>query len=102
MLAKHQPKIVDLSQTEQWANRVNGVLAEIPKINSLEKTLEVQDEDAELTQTEKVLNGLVQKTRASLVQGNSAIQHKLGTLPDADKVMTEEQYEQQMSFILKH
>ena len=102
MLQKHRPEVIDLAQSNQWASRINGVLAEIPKINELEHALEVQDEDAELTQINKSLKALVTKTQTSMIDGNTQIKKKIGTQPDSDKVMTEEQYEQQMSFILKH
>ena len=61
--------------------------------SELESLLEIQDEDKELD----MIGGKIQKVNAlavqNLVQGNKQIQDKIGHLPDADKVMTESQYE---------
>ena len=41
-------------------------------------------------------------TTANLTQGNKSIRDKVGRIPDAAKVMSDEDYGNSMSFILKH
>ena len=42
------------------------------------------------------------KAKAEFEQGNKKIRDKVGAIPDAAKVLTDKQYEDQMSFVLKH
>ena len=50
-----------------------------------------------------ILSGkVVAETRAQIESGNKHIREKLGKIPDATKVLTEKQYDDQMSFVLKH
>ena len=77
-------------------------MAQIPKINQLEKLLEIQDEDAELTMINKQMKKTIDETNQALVQGNNKIREKLGQMPEDAKIMTDKQYEDQMAFVLKH
>jgi len=44
----------------------------------------------------------LKSTKEKVETGNRKIRDKLGAIPDAAKVLTEKQYEDQMSFVLKH
>jgi hypothetical protein len=44
----------------------------------------------------------LKNTKAKVEAGNRKIRDKLGAIPDGAKVLTERQYEDQMSFVLKH
>ena len=48
MLKKHQPTEIDSGLVDKLQKKTFEVIAQIPKINNLEKSLEIQDEDAEL------------------------------------------------------
>ena len=102
MLKKHQPTTIDLSVLPTIEKRAFNMIQELPKINALEKELEIQDKDAELTMIQKKVEKDVQAIKDSLQHANSEIMDKIGSLPDADKVMTEDQYQNEMSFVLKH
>ena len=52
--------------------------------------------------TQKNLQNLVQQTHSKMSSGNEKISMKIGSMPDSEKVMTEKDYEDQMSFVLKH
>ena len=41
-------------------------------------------------------------SKEKVEMGNRKIRDKLGAIPDAAKVLTEKQYDDQMSFVLKH
>ena len=45
---------------------------------------------------------MITTTLSQVKEGNKEIRTKLGQMPDADKVLTDKQYEENMSFILKH
>ena len=102
MKEKHRPTLMDTKIADKFEKRASKVVAQIPNINKLENALEIQEEDAELASISKHLSALSQKTKDAMVTGNKEIQKKMGSLPDADKVMTEKDYEDSMSFILKH
>jgi len=59
MLQKHQPSELDMSMIKGIEEKGNEVIAQIPKINQLEATLEIQEEDAEL-------DGIKKKIQKSL------------------------------------
>ena len=50
-LEMHQPVEMTTDKVEELAKKTNAILAQIPRINKLEQTLEIQDEDAELAKT---------------------------------------------------
>ena len=52
--------------------------------------------------TQKSLQNLVKETKNKMSNGNQKINMKIGSMPDSEKVMTEKDYEDQMSFVLKH
>ena len=68
----------------------------------MEKLLEVQEEDAELVTIRKSLEGELDKTTSAFKKGNDEIKAKLGAMPDSAKIVSDKDYEDQMSFVLKH
>ena len=60
-------------------------MAQMPKINDLEKALEVQDEDAELVAIKKQMEKSISETEKKLKDGNAKIAEKLGNTPDSAK-----------------
>ena len=70
MLAKHQPSEIDAAVGDQLEKKAHEVMAQLPKINELEKLLEIQDEDAEITMINKQIKKSVSSTNEALVQGN--------------------------------
>ena len=42
------------------------------------------------------------KTKQVVEESNKVVLDHMGKKPDADKIMTEEQYQDQLSFVLKH
>ena len=102
MLLKHQPSELDMSMIKGLEEKGSEIIAQIPKINQLEATLEIQEEDAELDSIKKKIQKSLSTARAQIESGNKQIQQKVGAIPDAAKVLTEKQYEDQMSFVLKH
>ena len=102
MSSKNQPQKLsdsELKTIEQRSKQVEGQLA---KINRLEQSLEIQDEDRELTKIASKLDENIEKTKTALATASKTISTKMGKMPDFDKIMTEEQYENQLSFVLKH
>ena len=102
MLKKHQPSELDLSMIKGLEEKGKEIIAQIPKINQLENVLEIQDEDAELAAVQQKIQKTISNAKAQIENGNKQIQQKVGAIPDAAKVLTEKQYEDQMSFVLKH
>ena len=102
MLLKHQPSELDTSMIKGLEEKGQEIIAQIPKINQLENTLEIQEEDAELDSIKKKIQKSLSSARSQIESGNKQIQQKVGAIPDAAKVLTEKQYEDQMSFVLKH
>ena len=102
MLKKHQPTQLDLSVIPSIEKKANSIIQRIPEINELEKELEIQDTDSELAMIQKKVGKDVQAVKDALLHANQEIKDKIGSLPDADKVMTEDQYQDEMSFVLKH
>ena len=68
----------------------------------MEKSLEIQENDAELAQIEKKIKSTVQETKQKIAEGNKQIHDKNGAIPEGARIMTETQYDDQMSFVLKH
>ena len=64
--------------------------------------MDVQEEDPELVSIKSKIEKNVSDARSHLDEGNRQIAAKVGAIPDAAKVLTEKQYEDQMSFVLKH
>lgn len=102
MLQKHQPSELDPQMVASLDEKKNEILAQIPKINKLETDLDIQDEDPELLSIKQKIEKNINEARSQLEDGNKKIQAKIGAIPDAAKVLTEKQYEDQMSFVLKH
>lgn len=102
MLKKHQPSELDMAMIKGLEEKGSEIIAQIPKINQLENTLEIQEEDAELAQIKQKIQKSINTARSQIESGNKQIQQKVGAIPDAAKVLTEKQYEDQMSFVLKH
>ena len=102
MLAKHQPSEIDASVGQKLEKKATEVMSQLPKINQLEKLLEIQEEDAEISMINRQIKKGVQETNQALVQGNNQIREKLGQMPEDAKILTDKQYEDQMSFVLKH
>ena len=48
MLEKHQPTLIDASLSQSMSQRATEMMSTFPKINELEKELEIQDTDLEL------------------------------------------------------
>ena len=78
------------------------IISQIPKINQLETLLEIQEDDAELNVVKQKINKTIKNARSQIEEGNKKIRAKVGAIPDAAKVLTEGEYQDQMSFILKH
>ena len=93
---------MDSQQLDQLNKRSSEIMAQFSKINDLESKLEVQDEDAELKMIKSNIKKEVTQARAEFEAGNRKIKDKVGAIPDAAKVMTDKQYEDSMSFVLKH
>ena len=89
MLAKHQPTEIDAAVGQKLEKKATEVMSQLPKINQLEKLLEIQDEDAEITMINKQMKKSVQDTNQALVQGNNQIREKLGQMPEDAKIMTD-------------
>ena len=60
MLDKHTPEPLETKIVDQLKKKTTEVMAQMPKINELEKALEVQDEDAELAMIKKEMEKTVQ------------------------------------------
>ena len=102
MLQKHQPTEVDTKMIESLEEKKHEIVAQIPKINKLENALDIQEDDPELVSIKQKIEKNIGEARAQLENGNKQIAAKIGAIPDAAKVLTEKQYEDQMSFVLKH
>ena len=102
MLQKHQPTEVDTKMIESLEEKKREIVAQIPKINKLENALDIQEDDPELVSLKQKIEKNISDARAQLENGNRQIAQKIGAIPDAAKVLTEKQYEDQMSFVLKH
>ena len=64
--------------------------------------MEIQDEDPELTMAQKSISSNVSGLLKKVQEGNKKIRDKLGEIPEGARVLTEEQFGDQMSFVLKH
>ena len=93
---------METASVDALTAKTNKVLAQIPKINLLEHNLEIQDEDAELAKTKKSLNKISTQTKDKILAGNKQIREKINNIPEGAKILTEQQYEDSMSFVLKH
>ena len=102
MLKKHQPSELDSSMMSGLEQKGKEIIAQMPKINELENVLEIQEEDAELAQVKSKIQKTIKDAKDKLETGNKQIREKVGAFPDAAKVLTEKQYEDQMGFVLKH
>mmetsp|Transcript_4588 Transcript_4588/g.6970 ORF Transcript_4588/g.6970 Transcript_4588/m.6970 type:complete len:140 (+) Transcript_4588:259-678(+) len=102
MMKKKQPSEVDASMLEQVVKRSGEIMAQIPRINELESKLEIQDEDVELRQIKNHMKKTVGKAKTELEEGNRKIKDKVGAIPEGAKILSEEQYGDSMSFVLKH
>ena len=102
MLKKHTPHEIEMGRVNQLEKKAIEIIAQVPKINQLESTLEVQEEDKELTMLSGEMKKAVNNTKSKITAANKEIRTKNGKMPEADKVLTEKQYEDQMSFVLKH
>ena len=102
MMQKHQPTEVDTKMIENLEEKKHEIVAQIPKINKLEQALDIQEDDPELVSIKEKIEKNISAARAQLESGNRQIAQKIGAIPDAAKVLTEKQYEDQMSFVLKH
>ena len=70
MLLKHQPAEIDPSAGEKLEKKAHEVIAQMPKINQLEKELEIQDVDAEITLIQKQMEKSVKETKQRLAEVN--------------------------------
>ena len=102
MLTKHAFMEIDAGKVDKMQKKADQILATFPKINELEKSLEVQENDAELVLIQKKIKSTVQETRQKITEGNKQIHDKNGAIPDGARILTENQYDDQMSFVLKH
>ena len=102
MLNKHQPTEIDPKLVENLEEKKREIIAQIPKINKLEGALDMPEEDPELLSIKDKIEKNIGDARKYLDNGNKQIANKIGAIPDAAKVLTEKQYEDQMSFVLKH
>ena len=102
MLNKHNMNEVDIAKVDTIQKKADTILAQFPKINELEKTLEIQEQDAELAQIEKKIKTNVQATRKNIIEGNKEVHAKNSAIPEGARILTENQYDDQMSFVLKH
>ena len=48
MLGKHQQNEIDTTRVDKMQKKADSILKEFPRINELEKSLDIQDNDAEL------------------------------------------------------
>ena len=65
------------------------IIAQVPKINELEKVLEVQDEDKELTLLSADMKKAVSGARTKILKANQEIQTRFGQMPETEKILTE-------------
>ena len=93
---------METGPVDALVQKTNNLLAQIPKINQLEKNLEIQDEDAELAKTKKSLTKISNETKNKVLAGNKQIREKINNIPEGAKILTEQQYEDSMAFVLKH
>ena len=102
MLTKNNPSEIDSKFAEDLGKKATSIMAQFPKINELEHSLEIQDEDPELTLAQKSISSNVQSLLKQVQEGNKKIRDKLGEIPEGARVLTESQFGDQMSFVLKH
>ena len=102
MLTKNNPAEIDSKFAEEVGKKATTIMAQFPKINELEHSLEIQDEDPELTMVQKSISSNVQGLLKQVQEGNKKIRDKLGEIPEGARVLTETQFGDQMGFVLKH
>tara|TARA_B110001450_G_scaffold227889_1_gene227501 strand:- start:185 stop:475 length:291 start_codon:yes stop_codon:yes gene_type:complete len=59
MLTKNNPAEIDSKFAEEVGKKATTIMAQFPKINELEHSLEIQDEDPELTMVQKSISSNV-------------------------------------------
>ena len=101
-LEKHQPQEMATTDLDELEKKTKAVLTQIPKINQLEHNLEIQDDDVELAHTKNSLAKITSQTREKILTGNQQIREKVNKIPEGAKILTEKQYEDSMSYVLKH
>ena len=102
MTMMHQPKKLEVSGVAEMQKKAEKILSQLSNINDLEEELEIQKEDKELSVIEKKISTVMAQTKEVVDKAGKTVIDHLGKQPDADKIMTEEQYQQQLSFVLKH
>merc|ERR1711934_1091343 len=70
MLKKHQPSELDSSLVKGLEEKGGEIIAQMPKINELENMLEIQEEDAELTQVKSRIQKTIKDAKDKLEDGN--------------------------------
>ena len=70
MLGKHTPNEMENEQLEMLSLKHDEVVSQIPRINELEQTLEIQAEDPELVTLSKKMEEDLQKTKDAFNNGN--------------------------------
>ena len=78
------------------------MISQIPKVNELERSLEIQDEDKELTVLSKKITKSVKESTEHLAEGNKKIREKVNMIPKEARVLSDKEYENEMGFILRH
>ena len=73
MLKKHQPHEIEIGRVDNLAKKTQEIIAQMPKINELEKVLEVQDEDKELTLLSQDMEKAVKGARNKILKANQEI-----------------------------
>ena len=82
MLTKNNPSEIDSKFAEDLGKKATSIMAQFPKINELEHSLEIQDEDPELTLAQKSISSNVQSLLKQVQEGNKKIRDKLGEIPE--------------------
>ena len=63
MTEMHQPTKLEFSQIKEMEKKGQQVISQMDNINELEKELEIQDEDKELSMITKKINDNLAKTQ---------------------------------------
>ena len=69
--------------------KAREIIAQMPRVNELEKVLEVQEEDKELALLSQDMRKAVSGARGKILKANQEIQTRFGQMPETEKILTE-------------
>ena len=102
MVGKHAPSQMEDDKLEMLGLKTDEVISEIPKVNELEQILDIQVADPELAMIEKKIKDDLELTKSSFAEGNTQIHQKLDEPPEDARIVSDQDYSEKMSFVLKH